>query len=341
LASKIDLGQELVGYSKTEDFREARMQIEQFSKRFPFRIQPQAIQDLKPSDVYEKGSKDTFFYWVEYGTSAVASITIYGANIFENVKGNLDAFKDLLKNASDDRLGLHQKVDAPWDTFRGFGGDRHIAKKIIALLYPEHVLPIFSTKHFENFALKLRVDLNAMVREVFQKDYENATVGEKFESLNLALSRWRDKHASGVDNIALQQFLYEKFPPPSAETVQEQAGILGSTGLLFEPENELGVVSIFSMYHRELGFPFVVRIQNSFPDATVISDEGETVLIEFEYKASSFIQHGHSADGCDLVVCWENDLSQAIGPEILALKDKMKEIMKNRFVGEPMNRSKT
>ncbi len=338
--SRLDFSSELVKYSKEEEFREARTQLEKFSKQFPFRTQPQSILDLKSTDVYEKGSRDSFFYWVEYGTSAVGNITIYGANIFENVKANLAAFKELLKTAADDSSALYKKVDAPWDSFRGFGGDRHIAKKIIALLYPERVLPIFSTKHFEHFASRLRLDINGIVRKLFQKDYENSTVGEKFEALNAAILKWRDENATGVDNIILKNFLYDTLPPPSAETVPEQAGILGSTGLLFDPENELGVVSIFSMYHRELGFPFIVKIQSGFPDATVISDDAETVVIEFEYKASNFIQHDHPPDGCDLIVCWENDLSQAIGPEILSLKDKMREIMKNRFAAEQVTSPK-
>ena len=29
--------------------------------------------------------------------------------------------------------------------------------------------------------------------------------------------------------------------------------------------------------------------------------------IEFEYKASSFEQHGHDPERCDFIVCWEND----------------------------------
>jgi hypothetical protein len=323
--------------SKDERVRRARTQLEKFAKRFPFRDHPEMIQDLGPSSVYEKGSRDSFFYWVEFGTYDVGHITVYDASNFEDTKTDLPTLKDLLKTAVDNSLKLYEKVDAPWDKFRGFGGDRHIPKKIIALMYPENVLPIFNTNHFEYISSRLGLDLDRIAKSLFQKDYEESTVGEKFQAFNQAISKWRQENCPEVDSLALARFLYEKFPPPSREItrlIRDRAGVLSFSGLLFEPENELGVVSIFSMYHRELGFPFIVKIQNGFPDATVVSDEGESVVIEFEYKASGFIQHGHPARSCDLIVCWENDLSENPGPAVLALKDRIKDIMKNRFLGE-------
>jgi hypothetical protein len=29
--------------------------------------------------------------------------------------------------------------------------------------------------------------------------------------------------------------------------------------------------------------------------------------IEFEFKASNFVEHGHDPAQCDFIVCWEND----------------------------------
>lgn len=320
--------------SKDEKLPRARVQISQFAKRFPFRTDPRSIENLRDQDVYEKGSKDSFFYWVEYGTFDVGHITVWGASIFENVRKNLPALRRLLQIAADDSVRLSEKVDARWDTIRGLGGDKHIPKKIIALLYPEKVLPIFKTRHFEHFASELGLDLSHVTKQLFKKDYEDAKLGEKFEVLNNIFVRWREQNVPGVDNLALARFLYKKYPPPSLETVPDRAGVLGSTGLLFEPENELGVVSIFSIYHRELGFPFIVKIQREFPDAIVISDDGEPVAIEFEYKASTFIQHQHEAGSCDLVVCWVNDLPKeaSIGTDVFALKEKLKDIIRNRFL---------
>lgn len=336
--SRPDLVSKLKGFAARNDtiadVREAKRQLSEFAKRFPLRTRPSSIEDLKASDVYEKGSKDSFFYWVQFGTSYVGGIKVW-ASTLENAKTKLDELGKLLKTAADDSLSLHEKVDAPWDGIKGFGADRHIAKKIITLLYPEKTLGVFSTPHFEHFASKLGLDPNLATRELFREDYESSTVGEKFEGFNHLFFKWRNEHAPEVDILALKAFLYTEFPVPAPETVPERAGVLGVTGLLFEPENEMGVVSMFSEYHHKLGFPFIVKIQNGFPDATVIDSEGQPVAIEFEHKASNFILHGHPLGICDLVVCWENDLgSRTIEPDILALKDRIKEIIRNRFKEE-------
>jgi hypothetical protein len=95
-------------------------------------------------------------------------------------------------------------------------------------------------------------------------------------------------------------------------------------GLLLAPTTELGVVFLFGVLAPELGFA-VLRIQPSFPDcealrapdpAAVRSGEvsasrWQRVRIEFEFRSSSFRQHGHDAAGCDLIVCWEDDWPEA------------------------------
>lgn len=61
----------------------------------------------------------------------------------------------------------------------------------------------------------------------------------------------------------------------------------------------------------------------SVPDAVVIDKDRETKTIEFELRASDFIQHGHPRDGRGFIVCWENDLEAPIEgtPKILSLKE--------------------
>jgi len=83
-------------------------------------------------------------------------------------------------------------------------------------------------------------------------------------------------------------------------------------GLTFAPINELGVVFLFGMVARELGFN-IESVRSEFPDCEgkmCVSKNGEKwahVRIEFEYRSSNFAEHGHSPDGCDLIVCWVND----------------------------------
>jgi hypothetical protein len=83
-------------------------------------------------------------------------------------------------------------------------------------------------------------------------------------------------------------------------------------GLRHAPINEQGVVYLFGMVSRELGF-YVESIQQGFPDceAKYLYDKGKNLWakarIEFEFKASSFREHGHDASRCDFIVCWAND----------------------------------
>jgi hypothetical protein len=83
-------------------------------------------------------------------------------------------------------------------------------------------------------------------------------------------------------------------------------------GLRHAPINEQGVVYLFGMISRELGF-YVESIQQGFPDceAKYLYDQKRNLWakarIEFEFRASSFKQHGHDATQCDFIVCWIND----------------------------------
>lgn len=94
-------------------------------------------------------------------------------------------------------------------------------------------------------------------------------------------------------------------------------------GALSEPECEQEVVYLFAGLHRDLGFPYVLKLRTDFPDAVVINKNRQIKNIEFELRASDFAQRGHPKDGCDFVVCWENDLEEPIEgmPEILSLKE--------------------
>jgi hypothetical protein len=78
-------------------------------------------------------------------------------------------------------------------------------------------------------------------------------------------------------------------------------------GLAYGPANELGVVFLFGMVARQLGF-VVMRIQIAFPDCEAmrkIDDQTwQKVRIEFEYESRNFLRHNHPPSGCDLIVCW-------------------------------------
>jgi hypothetical protein len=79
-------------------------------------------------------------------------------------------------------------------------------------------------------------------------------------------------------------------------------------GMQHAPLTELGVVFLFGMLAKELGF-VVEAMRAAFPDceAKRLDQDGKyfkRVMIEFEYLSSNFLTHGHDATECDLIVCW-------------------------------------
>lgn len=81
-------------------------------------------------------------------------------------------------------------------------------------------------------------------------------------------------------------------------------------GLRHAPLNELGVVFLFGMVARELGYS-IEAVQASFPDCEgkrqVDVGKWQRVRIEFEFESRNFRDHGHSPDGCDVIVCWQHN----------------------------------
>lgn len=89
----------------------------------------------------------------------------------------------------------------------------------------------------------------------------------------------------------------------------ERPEILEGAPLRYAPENELGVVFLFSSVSKKLGF-HVERVRPSFPDCIAYRKVGgkeKMVRIEFEFKSKNFKNHRHSAKECDCIVCWEHD----------------------------------
>jgi Homing endonuclease associated repeat len=94
-------------------------------------------------------------------------------------------------------------------------------------------------------------------------------------------------------------------------------------GLRHEPINENGVVFLFGMVARELGY-LVEAVQAGFPDCEAKRQVGpgkwQRVRIEFEFESRNFRDHGHPVDGCDIIICWRHNWTECpSGLEILEL----------------------
>ena len=75
--------------------------------------------------------------------------------------------------------------------------------------------------------------------------------------------------------------------------------------LEFAPENEQGVVFLFSHLAKKFGV-HVEKVQKNYPDCIATKD-GKRIRIEFEFRSRNFHQHRHSAKACDWIVCWIHD----------------------------------
>lgn len=101
--------------------------------------------------------------------------------------------------------------------------------------------------------------------------------------------------------------------------------------LAHEPVNELGVVFVFGMLARRLGF-VVLHIQPAFPDCEALREtirgQWQRVRIEFEFESRSFLRHRHKKNGCDMIVCWRHnwpDCPRHI--EVLELSSVLRKMM--------------
>lgn len=99
--------------------------------------------------------------------------------------------------------------------------------------------------------------------------------------------------------------------------------------LQYAPENEMGVVYLFSHIAKRLQFR-VEMIRAAYPDCLAYRHAGDReklVRIEFELRSSNFRAHKHDAKKCDCIVCWDHDWpSVPAHIEVIELK---------RFFGVP------
>jgi len=103
--------------------------------------------------------------------------------------------------------------------------------------------------------------------------------------------------------------------------------LINFRGLVYSPVNEQGVVFLFGRILDDLNM-YIEEVRIKCPDCVArrYTRKGwELVYVEFEYLASNFIAHGHEKDKVDMIVCWEDDLTEEqrktlSGIEILELK---------------------
>jgi len=318
----IEKGKEFERNAKViSEIEEGKRQLKIFLEKYPFREKPELIDSLIPEKIYSPGSEDYFFLWIEHKTRSLGAIWVY-AKYYTSAIEKIDQFKQLLKVIVNENIPLKEKVDYDCGIPGFRGEDRLIIKKIIYCYFSDKIIPVFLTMDLESFCQKLNLNYEKESLSKYYKPYGDLTVGEKFELLNGMLMEFKAKHFSSWDNPLFMRFLYEIFPK-----VPIQASPLFKYGLLFEPQTEQEVFYLFSQLHRKLDFPYIVQFQKDFPDVVALDKTRELKKIEIEKFASDFIAHGHPTEGCDFIVCWENDLKEIPEkfPRIISLKEYITE----------------
>lgn len=160
---------------------------------------------------------------------------------------------------------------------------------------------------------------------VFEKKFGPwSNIPEQFRSFAGAKPEWADVIALIPIAVARAPFIASTLPPsvsPSDAVASTQRYLklddrptygnpIDFRGLRHEPVNEEGVVFLFGMVARELGY-LVEVLQAGYPDCEakrqVQPGKWQRVRIEFEYESRNFRDHGHSPDGCDIIVCWRHN----------------------------------
>ena len=97
------------------------------------------------------------------------------------------------------------------------------------------------------------------------------------------------------------------------------------------PTSESAVIFLFGLVAEELGF-VLESLGPSFPDAAGrrrVEGGWQRVRIEFEQRSRNFHAHGHDPQGCDLIVCWEDNWPDC-PVEVLELKREVARLMANK-----------
>ena len=104
-------------------------------------------------------------------------------------------------------------------------------------------------------------------------------------------------------------------------------------GLRHEPINENGVIFLFGIVAKELGY-YVEAVQAGFPDCEakrqIAAGKWQPVRIEFEFESRNFRDHGHPANGSDVIVCWHHNWPECPSHiEILELERVITQLSKS------------
>jgi putative restriction endonuclease len=224
-AFPIDCNQKLVCNAKDE--------LRQMLSKFPYKEYPEFIDNLLPQDIVQK--KDGFLNLFK---RKIGGIEHMNANHIGWAIENIEAFKRLLKIATDLSKGIAEKIDESLDLeLITTSGDKFVKGKLpLGLIYlfnSDNLLPIFSIPDMEHFLHRLGGKYNNQdeADKYYEKNYFDLPTGQKYELLTRLLLKAKNKLNRNWDNYAYRLFLYEHVK------VEEDPTILVSTKLLIKSKD--------------------------------------------------------------------------------------------------------
>jgi hypothetical protein len=127
---------------------------------------------------------------------------------------------------------------------------------------------------------------------------------------------------------------HKAFQHPSLKDRPTHGEPLDFPTLRHEPVNEQGVVLLFGMIAKDLGY-VVESVQAGFPDCEAKRQIGpkrwQRVNIEFEFESRNFRDHGHPLTGCDVIVCWHHNWPDCPAHiEVLELSSRIKSLRRSQ-----------
>jgi hypothetical protein len=124
------------------------------------------------------------------------------------------------------------------------------------------------------------------------------------------------------------KFIPQIIKPKQAKTKPRTLGEpIQFRGMKFAPVDKKGVIFLFGMIASELGF-IIESLSPEFPDCLarrcidLENNQWEQTRIQFEYCCSEADEDKIQDNGCELIICWINDLKDC-PVEILELKSEM------------------
>ncbi|MCX8193668.1 MAG: hypothetical protein N3G77_07670, partial [Nitrososphaeria archaeon] len=221
-----------------EEVRKDREALKDFLERYPFRQNPELIDRLTPESLYNpSGPRDYFFHFLLSKVNRVGFIRVRSNQPWLEARDKIELFKQLLKTLVDDGKSIHEKIDDErWLELKGWGGDKHLVKKLLFIYYHDQIIPTFKTKMLEARlrALGLFEEAELQARKKYGEILDNLSVGKTFELYNELILRSLEKVLpKNWDTPAIARLLDKLAPPP--KPVENSKGPLGKIPLLYEP----------------------------------------------------------------------------------------------------------